>query len=358
MLYHILYPLHETISGFNVFRYITVRGFLAFFSALTFYFLLHRQWIGFLKSKQFGQTIRTDGPESHQKKKNTPTMGGVLVLGCALASSLLWVKWNNPLVWACLFSMVTFGLIGAYDDFLKVIRKDPNGFRGQYKIVLEFLICLAVGLFLYGTGHLSTNLSLPFLKTETLALGPLYLYFAVFVITGTANAVNLTDGLDGLVTVPSISSFLSFGVLCYAAGNLIISGYLQMPFVSGAGEVTILCMAMMGALAGFLWDNTHPAEIFMGDVGSLGIGGLLGTVALVSKNELLLLLIGGIFVLETVSVITQVASFKLTGKRIFRMAPIHHHFELKGWSETKVTVRFWLISFLLSLLALATLKIR
>lgn len=357
MLYHFLLPYLEH-PVLNVFRYVTFRTFGAFGTGLFIYFLLGPAWIKFLQAKQFGQVIRTEGPETHQKKKNTPTMGGVLIIFSTTVSILLWNRLDQPFVWICLFVFLGFGAIGWYDDYRKVIKRDPAGFRGQYKIVLEILITLIAAHALYSTGLLDTQLMLPFFKKLNPDLGILYIYFAVVVVIGTANAVNLTDGLDGLVTVPAISSFLSFGVLCYAAGHLVISNYLQVPFVLGASEMTIICGAIMGGLMGFLWYNTHPAEIFMGDVGSLAIGGLLGTVALISGNEILLVLIGGIFVLETVSVITQVISFKLTGKRIFRMAPLHHHFELKGWAESKVIVRFWMISFLLGLLALSTLKLR
>ncbi len=358
MLYHFLYPLAAEHSVFNVFRYVTFRSFGALLTALVIYFLFGKRWIEFLKRKQFAQVIRETGPETHKKKKHTPTMGGVLILFAATLSSLLWAKLDEPFVWVCLFVALSFAGIGFYDDYRKVMLKDPKGFRGQYKIVLEILIALIVAVGLYGTGLLDTQLAFPFFKNFNPDLGVFYLFFAALVIVGTANAVNLTDGLDGLVTVPALSSFLSYGVICYAAGNVLISDYLQWPFVAGVSEVTIVCGAIMGALIGFLWYNTHPAEIFMGDVGSLGIGGLLGTVALLAKGEILLLLIGGIFVLETVSVITQVVSFKTTGKRIFRMAPLHHHFELKGWHESKVIVRFWIVSFLLGLLALATLKLR
>lgn len=358
MLYHILTPLKDDYILFNVIRYITFRTFAAFVTAMAIYFLFGQRWINFLKRKQFGQVIRSDGPQSHLIKKNTPTMGGVLIMLSLLGSVLLWSDLKNAFVWICLFVMVGFGLVGLVDDLKKVLKNNTLGLRGHYKIVIEVSVCLLAGLMLYGCGYLNTTLHFPFFKNLTPDLGVFYIYFAVLVVVGTSNAVNLTDGLDGLVTVPSISSFLSYGVLAYAAGNTLISEYLQVPYVSGAGEVSVICGAAMGALTGFLWYNTHPAEIFMGDVGALGIGALLGTVALVTKNEILLLLIGGIFVLETVSVIAQVASFKLTGRRVFRMAPLHHHYELKGWHESKVIVRFWMLSFILAILALATLKLR
>lgn len=358
MLYHLLVPFSDEFILFNVFRYITFRTFGAFVTALAIYFLFGQKWINYLKEKQFGQIIRDDGPKTHLEKKNTPTMGGILIVGSILASSLLWSNLANVFVWTCIYILLGFGIVGLIDDWQKVMKKNPLGFRGQYKIIIEVFLCLSAAVFLYGNGFLDTHLRFPFFKDFQPDIGISYIYFTILVLVGCANAVNLTDGLDGLVTVPAISSFFSYGILAYAAGNVVISNYLQMPFVSGAGEVSVLCGATMGALMGFLWYNTHPADIFMGDVGSLGIGGLLGIIALITKNEILLILIGGIFVLETVSVIAQVISFKLTGKRVFRMAPLHHHFELKGWKESKVIVRFWIISFILSLMALATLKLR
>lgn len=358
MLYHLLLPLKDDFIGFNLVRYITFRTFAAFGTGMLIYFFFGQRWINFLKHKQFGQMIRADGPQTHLQKKNTPTMGGVLIMLSLITSVLLWANLTNGFIWICLFVMIGLGMVGLVDDLQKVLKKNTLGFRGHYKIVLEVLICLIAGLALYSAGLLDTHLHFPFLKNLTPDLGVWYIYFAVLVVVGTANAVNLTDGLDGLVTVPAISSFLSYGVLAYAAGNTIISEYLQVAAVPGAGEVSVICGAAMGALTGFLWYNTHPAEIFMGDVGALGIGGLLGTVALITKNEVLLVLIGGIFVLETVSVIAQVVSFKLTGRRVFRMAPLHHHYELKGWHESKVIVRFWMIAFILAILALATLKLR
>jgi phospho-N-acetylmuramoyl-pentapeptide-transferase len=358
MLYAWLYPFHDEFILFNVFKYITFRSFCAMTTAIILYFSFGARWIEFLKHKQFGQIIREDGPKSHLAKKNTPTMGGVLVVFCVLISTLLWGDLTNPFVWTAIAVMLGFGFVGLIDDLKKVTKKNTLGFRGQYKIIIEVAVCLGAALYLYGYGYLDTTLNMPFFKEIKPDLGVLYLFFAVVVITGTANAVNLTDGLDGLVTVPTLFAFMTYAALVYAAGNAIIAEYLQVPKVPMAGEVAIVCASMIGALLGFLWYNAHPAEIFMGDVGALGIGGLLGTIALISKNEVLLILIGGIFVVETLSVIAQVTSFKLTGKRIFKMAPLHHHFELIGWKEPKVIVRFWIISFLLSMLALATLKLR
>lgn len=358
MLYHLLYPLKDQFILFNVFKYITFRTFGALITALLIYFIFGTRWINYLRSKQFGQVIRDDGPQSHIIKKDTPTMGGLLVIGSLLISALLWCDLTNVYVWTSLLVMISFSLIGFVDDYQKIIKKNPLGFRGQYKIILEVVICLAAALYLYGNGHLDTKLQLPFFKDFAPDISFTYLYLSILVIAGCANAVNLTDGLDGLVTVPAMMSFFSYGVLSYAVGNVLIANYLQVPIVSGAGELAIICGAMIGALIGFLWYNTHPAEIFMGDVGALGIGALLGSIALITKNEILLIFIGGIFVLETVSVIIQVISFKLTGRRVFHMAPLHHHFELKGWKESKVIVRFWIISFILALSALATLKLR
>lgn len=358
MLYHWLYRLHDDYTIFNVFKYITFRTVGALITAMVIYFLLGKKWITFLKKKQFGQIIRDDGPATHKKKNATPTMGGVLMIGCLLLSSLLWCDITNRFVLVSLAVMFCFALIGFADDYIKIIKKDPKGLKGCYKIVIETAVCLTAAVYLYGNGYLSTELNLPFFKQLMPDLGVVYLLLSFLVIVGTANAVNLTDGLDGLVTVPSAFSFFTYAILAYAAGNTIIAHYLQVPSVPGAGEMTIICGATIGALIGFLWYNAHPADIFMGDVGSLGIGSLLGMIALITKNEILLLLIGGIFVMETVSVIVQVVSFKTRGKRVFHMAPLHHHFELMGWQESKVIVRFWIIAFICSLAALVTLKLR
>lgn len=358
MLYHLLYPLREDFGLFNVLKYITFRTFAALMTAMLIYFLFGKRWIAWLKRKSMDQTIRADGPVTHLDKRGTPTMGGILVLGSVLASVLLWGNLNNAFVWVCLFVFVTMAAIGFVDDYRKVVKKDPKGFPGRYKIVLEVVICLIAALMLYGYLGLDTKLHFPFFKELQPDLSFGYLYLTILVVAGTANAVNLTDGLDGLVSVPVMTAFITYGLFVYIVGNSVIAGYLQIPYVSNAGETAIICGAVVGACLGFLWFNTYPAEIFMGDVGALGLGGLLGVVALITKQELLLIVIGGIFVLETVSVITQVVSFKLTGKRIFRMAPLHHHFELKGWKEPKIIVRFWIISFILALLSLVTLKLR
>lgn len=358
MFYQFLYPLHEVFGGLNVLKYITFRTFCALLTGLSIYLFFGKAWISFLRKKQFDQVIRDDGPQTHIGKRGTPTMGGVLVILAFTFSTLLWGDLTNSYVWVCLFVALSMAAIGFVDDYMKVVRKDPKGFPGRYKIILEVFICLAAALFVYGYVGLDTRLHLPFFKDVQPNLDYWYLFFTILVVVGCANAVNLTDGLDGLVAVPSMTSFMTYGLFVYIAGNKFISSYLQLPFVADAGEVSIICGGVVGACLGFLWFNAYPAEIFMGDVGSLSIGGLLGMVALITKQEILLIVIGGLFVLETLSVITQVASFKLTGKRIFKMAPLHHHFELKGWSEPKIIVRFWIISFVLALLSMATLKLR
>ncbi len=358
MLYYFLYPLAEHFIPFNVFKYITFRTFGALMTAMVLYFLLGNWQIRFLQRWQVKQSIRTDGPQSHLGKKGTPTMGGLLILFCTIVSVLLWMDFSNVAVWEILCLYLGFGVIGFYDDYRKVKFSNSKGLSGRLKLLFQFSLAGFISYFLMTHFLPNTKLSIPFLKMVQPDLGWWYVPFSMLVIVGASNAVNLTDGLDGLATVPSVLSFITYAILAYVGGHVVIAGYLQIPHVPGAGEVAIFCGAIVGALVGFLWFNTHPAQIFMGDVGSLSIGGALGTVAVATRNEILLVLIGGIFVLEAVSVMAQVASFKLTGKRVFRMAPIHHHFELKGWAEPKVIVRFWILSFILSLLALSTLKLR
>lgn len=358
MFYHLIYPLNDFFSGFNVFKYITFRTFAALITAMVIYLIFGQPWINYLRKKEMGQVIRSDGPQAHLNKIGTPTMGGVLMVASILVSILLWGNLTNPYVWACIFVFLAMSLIGFVDDYRKVILKDARGFPGRYKIVLEVIVCLVAALWIFGYLGLSTKLHFPFFKEVQPDLSFWYLFLTILVVVGSANAVNLTDGLDGLVAVPSMTSFMTYGLFIYIAGNTIISGYLNLPYVRDAGEVSIICGAVVGACVGFLWFNSYPADIFMGDVGALGLGGLLGLVALITKQEILLIIIGGLFVLETISVITQVVSFKLTGRRIFRMAPLHHHFELKGWSEPKIIVRFWIISFILALFSLSTLKLR
>ncbi|MCB0411072.1 MAG: phospho-N-acetylmuramoyl-pentapeptide-transferase [Bdellovibrionales bacterium] len=357
MLYRWLTELADVISAFNVFRYITFRAFISFFTAFLFCWLYGPSLIRRLTNKQVGQSIRDDGPQSHKKKQGTPTMGGVLILASFLVPSLLWVE-LNPLVIATLVVTVGFGCIGFWDDFLKVSKKNTKGLPGKLRLGLEFLVSgLVIGTLVYHN-HLPTTLHMPFFKTIAIDLGPFYIFFAMLVIVGCANAVNLTDGLDGLAIVPVIICAGTFMIFSYVAGHSQISTYLNIPFVAGAGELTPLAAAVVASGLGFLWYNSHPAQVFMGDVGSLALGGFLGVLSVLTQNELLLILLGGVFVVEALSVITQVVSFKLTGKRVFKMAPIHHHFELKGLDETKIIVRFWIVSILLAVLSLATLKLR
>ncbi len=358
MLYYLLYPLHSEFIGFNVFRYITFRTFMATFTAMLIYFAFGKPMIALLSRRQFWQTVRDDGPVTHMDKRGTPTMGGILIWISVFASVLLWSRFLEPFVGLGLAVILSFAVIGFIDDYRKVILRDAKGMRARVKFPLQLLAATVVVLILYESIGLSRAMSVPFFKGLMPDLGWAYIPFAVLVIVGACNAVNLTDGLDGLVSVPSIVAFLAYGILAYVAGNAAMAGYLTVQAVPGAGELAVMCGAVVGACIGFLWYNAHPASVFMGDVGSLPLGALLGYVAIVTKNEILLLLIGGIFVLETISVITQVISFKLTGRRVFRMAPLHHHFELKGWSESKVIVRFWIISIVLALASLATLKLR
>ncbi len=358
MFYQYLYPLHDYFQGFNVFKYITFRSFAAFMTAMLIYFIFGKPLIQYLRYKQLGQYIRGEGPEHHQIKKGTPTMGGVLILIAALVSTLLWGNLTNGYTWLCMSVFAAFGLIGFVDDYKKQIKKDNDGLQGRYKLLFQFLFAGLAAYFMITELGFDTHLYVPFIKRFHPDLGWFYILGVMLVMVGASNAMNLTDGLDGLVAVPAITAFGTYGILAYVVGNAKIVEYLQLSPVLGAGEVSVFCAAVMGAVMGFLWYNAHPAEIFMGDVGSLALGGALGLVALITKNELLLIVVAGIPVLETLSVIVQVISFKSTGKRIFRMAPLHHHFELKGWAESKVIVRFWIISLILAIVSLATLKIR
>lgn len=358
MLYQWLYSLATEFSPLNVFRYITVRTFIAFFTAFFLCLIWGPAFIQRLREKHFGQSIRDDGPQAHKKKAGTPTMGGGLILLSTLVPCLLWVDMMNPLVWGVLIVTWGFGLIGYIDDYLKVSKKNSKGLSGKLRLLAEFLISGGVVAILISSFNLSTTVHIPFVKTLAFDLGWLYVPFASLVIVGTANAVNLTDGLDGLAIVPVIISAATLGLFAYVAGHFSIAAYLQIPHVVGAGELTPVAATIIAAGLGFLWFNAYPAQVFMGDVGSLSLGGFLGTMAVLTNNELLMVVLGGVFVVEALSVITQVASFKLTGKRIFKMAPIHHHFELKGLTETKIIVRFWIISILLAVLSLATLKLR
>jgi phospho-N-acetylmuramoyl-pentapeptide-transferase len=311
-----------------------------------------------LSNKQYGQSIRDDGPESHKKKSGTPTMGGLLILFSVTVSTLLWSDLRNQYVWVVLLVMLAFGFIGWLDDYKKIKEANSKGISERTKMTLQTVFAILTIAYLFGVAKISTLLHIPFFRTLQIDLGYGYWVFAWIVVVGASNGVNLTDGLDGLAIGPIISTSLTFGILSYLAGHAILAEYLYIPFVKDSGEIAIFCSAVVCAGMGFLWYNTYPAQVFMGDVGALALGAALGTVSLVTKNELLLALVGGIFVVETISVITQRISYKLTKKRVFRMAPIHHHFELSGWAEPQVTVRFWIISFVLAMLALATLKLR
>lgn len=359
MLYQILYSLADQFSAFNVFRYITVRTFISFFTSFLLCWMWGPVFIRRLRDHQLGQTIRDDGPESHKKKAGTPTMGGGLILLSMLIPCLLWSDLFNPYVWAIVAVTWGFGIIGWIDDWLKVSKKNTKGLSGKIRLVGEFLISGLAIAYLNHYAGLSTEVHVPLFKNLVFDLG-LFFYpvFGSFVIVGTANAVNLTDGLDGLAIVPVVISATTLGLFAYLAGHASLSSYLTIPHVAGAGELAPVAGAVVAAGLGFLWFNTYPAQVFMGDVGSLSLGGFLGSMAVFTHNELLMIILGGVFVVEALSVITQVASFKLTGKRVFRMAPIHHHFELNGLTETKIIVRFWIVSILLAVLSLSTLKLR
>lgn len=358
MLYHLFYSFHDVVPGFNVFRYITFRALCAGLTALILSFALGPLFIRVLANRQIGQTIREDGPQSHLKKRGTPTMGGLLILMTVVVSTVLWADLTNKYIWLVLGVTVGFGFIGWLDDYLKIKEHNSKGLSERAKISLQTFIALAVVWYLLSFVQMDTILYVPFFRGFTPDLGWMFVPFAWCVIVGTSNSVNLTDGLDGLAIGPIISTAATFGLLAYLAGHSKLAAYLYIPYVMDAGELTIFCGAMACAGIGFLWFNTYPAQVFMGDVGALALGGAIGTVALVTQNELLLVIVGGIFVMEAVSVITQRISYKMTKKRVFRMAPIHHHFELSGWAEPQVTVRFWIISIILAMLALATLKLR
>lgn len=358
MIYRLLYSLHEYNSFFNVFRYITLRTIYAILTALILSLIIGPYMIEFLKKYQIGQYIRDEGPSHHLAKKGTPTMGGVLIIMVVMFTTLAWADLSNIYVWLVLFGFAGFGLIGFIDDYLKVVRQKSDGLAARYKFTLQIIVASIIAAVLYSLPAYSTKLSVPFLKNIHPDLGWLYIVFVILIIVGTSNAVNLTDGLDGLAIGPVIVSILVFIIITYVAGHAKISNYLLIPFINGSGELSVLCGSVFGASLGFLWFNTYPASVFMGDVGSLPLGALLGSVAVISKHELLLVIVGGIFVLETVSVITQVASYKINRKRIFLMAPLHHHYELKGWQEPKIIVRFWIIAIILGLVALSTLKLR
>jgi len=358
MLYHLLYPLASDYHFFNVFKYLTFRTIYAIITALVVSFLLGPWIIRMLGSLQARQVIRTDGPESHLKKQGTPTMGGVLILAATIVPTLLWADLSSKYVWLALSIIAGYGLIGFVDDYKKVVEKNPKGLSPRQKMFWQVALATGVGVFLYNMPGFSSEITIPFFKNIHPDLGFFYIPFAMLVIVGASNAVNLTDGLDGLAIGPVAINAGTFLLFTYLVGNIKLANYLQIPYVAGVGELAVLCGAMAGAGLGFLWYNAYPAEVFMGDVGSLSLGGGLGTIAVVAKQEILLVIVGGIFVVEALSVIFQVGSYKYRGKRIFRMAPIHHHFELKGVAEPKIIVRFWIITIILALVAISTLKIR
>jgi len=358
MLYHLLYPLHTVNSAFNVFRYITFRTVLAALTALVVSLVLCPWLIKKLTRNDVGEVIREDGPKSHLEKAGTPTMGGSLILFALILSTLLWCNLLNPYIWIMMGILVGYGLIAFVDDYMKVTGRSAKGLPGRFKLLAQAILGLGVALVLYMRPDFNTSLTIPFFKAMTPNLGWLYIPLAMFIIVGASNAVNLTDGLDGLAIGPTIIATATFLLFAYLSGHAKIAAYLQLPFIPGCGELAVLCGAMVGASIGFLWYNTYPAQLFMGDTGSLALGGALGVVAVISKHEFLLVIVGGIFVMEALSVIFQVLSFKLTGKRMFLMAPIHHHFELKGWPEPRIIVRFWIIAFILALIAVSTLKLR
>jgi phospho-N-acetylmuramoyl-pentapeptide-transferase len=361
MFYHLLFPLHALFPGFNVFRYLTFRTAYAILSGLILSLVLGPWLIRLLRRYQIGETIREDGPTSHRAKAGTPTMGGLLILIALTVPILLWADLTNRSIWVLLCMTFSFGSIGLLDDWLKLARVRPTGMYMREKLLAQTLVALAFALFLswYPEDSASaTQITVPFFKDVNPDLGGWYLAFVVFVIVGTVNAVNLTDGLDGLAIGPLIIATFAFTAIAYLAGHAKFSGYLLIPYIKGGGEIAIFGGALIGASLGFLWFNAFPAEIFMGNIGSLALGGALATMAVLVKHELLLPLVGGIFLIEALSVILQIGSFQLTGKRIFRMAPLHHHFEEKGWREPKVIVRFWIIAIVLALLSLSTLKLR
>lgn len=357
MIFHLVQWL-DFPGPLNIVRYLTFRSGAALMTALFIGLLIGPGFIRWLRANQGkGQPIRTDGPQQHLlTKKGTPTMGGLLILISLTLSTLLWMEWNKPFVWAALFVTLGFGAIGFIDDYNKVMKRSSAGVPGRVRLLFEFIIAGLTAYYVSLFGD--TQVFLPFFKDVGIQLGWFYFLFAAFVIVGSANAVNLTDGLDGLATMPVIIAALTFGIIAYLVGNMVFADYLGVHYVAGAGELLVFVGALVGACLGFLWFNAPPASVFMGDTGSLALGGAIGTIAVITNHEIVLVVVGGLFVLEALSVIMQVASFKLTGKRIFKMAPIHHHFEQLGWPESTVVVRFWIISILLALSGLATLKLR
>jgi phospho-N-acetylmuramoyl-pentapeptide-transferase len=360
MLIYLADYLSQFHTGFNVFQYLTLRTIFGVLTALIISFVVGPVMIRRLTMHQIGQTVRSDGPESHLSKAGTPTMGGALLLVAVTVSSLLWADLSSRYVWVVIVVTLLFGIIGFIDDYKKLVLNDPRGLASRYKYLWQSVVGLGAALFLYATATLpaETQLIIPFVKSVVIDLGPGFVILTYFVIVGSSNAVNLTDGLDGLAIMPTVLVAGALAIFAYASGHAQIAGYLLIPQIPGAGELAVFCGALAGAGLGFLWFNAYPAQVFMGDVGALALGAALGVVAVLVRQELVLVIMGGVFVMETVSVMLQVLSFKLTGRRIFRMAPLHHHFELKGWPEPRVIVRFWIVTVILVLVGLASLKIR
>jgi phospho-N-acetylmuramoyl-pentapeptide-transferase len=358
MFYHLLYSLHHLFSFFNVFRYITFRTICSILTALLICFVIGPWLIKKLRVFQIQQVVRQDVPSRHMAKNGTPTMGGNLILGAILLPTLFWSDLTNRYTWIVLLTTLGFGVLGFLDDYKKIRDKNGIGIQARYKFPIELAMGLVISLILFYTLDHDSRLIFPFFKKLMPDLGNWYILFGAIVIVGAANAVNLTDGLDGLAIGPVLIASATFMLFCYLAGNYRFATYLQIPFVKGSGELAILCGALVGSGLGFLWFNTYPAQVFMGDVGSLALGAALGTIAVITKQEILLVIVGGIFVIEALSVIIQVFSYQVRKKRVFRMAPIHHHFELKGWAEPKIIVRFWIIGIILGLVAISTLKLR
>ncbi len=360
MLVYLADYLTQFNSGFSVFQYLTLRAILGILTALVISFIVGPVMIRRLTHHQIGQTVRSDGPQSHLSKAGTPTMGGTLLLVAVAISTLLWANLDNRYVWIVILVTLLFGLIGFYDDYKKLVLQDSRGLSARYKYLWQSVVGAGAAWILYSTASVpaETQLIIPFVKSVVIDMGPWFVLLSYFVIVGTSNAVNLTDGLDGLAIMPTVLVAGALGIFAYASGHAQIANYLLIPHLPGVGEMVIFCGALVGAGLGFLWFNAYPAQVFMGDVGALALGAALGVVAVIVRQELVLVIMGGVFVMETVSVMLQVASFKLTGRRIFRMAPLHHHFELQGWPEPRVIVRFWIITVILVLVGLASLKIR
>jgi len=360
MLLYLSEYLSQYHSGFSMFQYLTLRAILGVMTALGIALIVGPTMIRRLSFKQIGQVIRDDGPQSHLSKSGTPTMGGALILVAIAISTLLWADLSNRYIWVVLLVTMLFGVIGFIDDYIKLVRQDPEGLASRYKYFWQSIVGAGAAVFLYTSATIpaETELIIPFFKDVVIPLGAWYMLLAYLVIVGSSNAVNLTDGLDGLAIMPTVMVAGALGLFSYLAGHAEFARYLSIPYIPSAGELTIFCAAMVGAGLGFLWFNTYPAQVFMGDVGALALGAALGCVAVLVRQELVLLIMGGVFVAETLSVVVQVASYKLRGKRVFLMAPIHHHYELKGWPEPRIIVRFWIITVFLVLVGIATLKIR